>query len=309
MKYSYLYGSVGKPLAYQNVPYKNKKFLIVSIVLLLVFIIGTSVSQFTKTNYNIVEASPNNLTVQNNESTVNEALESNDQVTEAEVATNYTIDISPWLATHKGDYSVAVFDGENKIVNHQTNKQFYMASIYKLYTAYIGYQKIDSGEWNENEIYMNGWTRGKCLTEMIRTSNNECGEKMASEIGYAFLQTKLKYYGMLNTSFDYDFVTTVDDASIVLKRIYDKMDLSEDSTNKLIDSMKLQIHRDVLPRGLGGDWQVSNKVGFRSSDAIYNDVGIATNKDGKAIIFSIFSKDAGTNNLSNLASYIRENLK
>jgi beta-lactamase class A len=309
MKYSYLYGSVGKPLAYQTVPYKNKKFLIISIVLLLVFFIGTIVSQFTRNNYSVVEASPNNQTVQNNESAINETVESNGQVAEAEVDTNYTIDIGPWLATHKGDYSVAVFDGENKIVNHQSDKQFYMASIYKLYTAYVGYQKIDSGQWNENEVYVNGWTRGKCLTEMIRTSNNECGEKMASEIGYAFLQTKLKYYGLVNTSFDYDFVTTVDDASIILKRINEKIDLSEESTNKLIDSMKLQIHRDATPRGLGDNWQVSNKVGFRSADAIYHDVGIATNKDDKAIIFSIFSKDAGTNNLSNLASYIRENLK
>lgn len=313
MKYSYLYGSAGKPLAYHVQPYKNKKFIIISIFLLVIFTIGTSVSQFTKSDFNTAEASPN-LTNQfsNNETqaiavdeNTNDSTQENQTITEPEL-----IDINSWLATHRdGDYSVAVYDGDKKIVDHQSDKKFYMASIYKLYVVYIGYQRIDSGMWDENEIYVNGWTRGKCLVEMIRTSNNECGEKMASEIGSPFIQTKLKYYGLTNTSFDYDFVTTVNDSAIILNRLNNNLDLSSDSTKKLKDSMIAQVHRDVLPRGLGKDWQVFDKVGFRSSEGEYHDVGIAVGPNEKVYIFSVFSTDAGVNNLANLTSYIRENLK
>jgi beta-lactamase class A len=181
-----------------------------------------------------------------------------------------------------------------------------MESIYKLYVAYIGYQKIDQGKWNESEIYLNDWTRGKCLDQMIRTSHSPCGEKIMDEIGKANIQDILNSYGLENTSFT-QLTTSSDDVANILIRLQKNLDLSPDSTKKLLDSMNGQIHRDALPKGFGDYWKVYDKVGFRDFNE-YHDVAIVVTPRGKTYIVSVLSSGAGTTNIADLAETLKKSM-
>src|SRR3989304_1612701 len=78
--------------------------------------------------------------------------------------------LSKWIASHGGTYSVVVADRYGEaLATHQSGKIFFAASLYKLYVAYVGYKKIDDGTYNLDDPYLGGWSRGKCLDEIIRS--------------------------------------------------------------------------------------------------------------------------------------------
>lgn len=214
-----------------------------------------------------------------------------------------SIDISAWLASHKGTYGISVYEEGDKLVDHRSIESFSMASIYKLYVAYIGYQKIDEGKWNESEIYLNDWTRGKCLDEMIRISHSPCGEKMLSELGDDEIMTEFSRYGFTDTNLT-DFVTSSADVLKILLRLQNKQDLSEPSTKKILSSMEGQKYRDVLPKVFGDKWKVYDKVGFREQDE-YHGVGIVSNSKDNSYIIVLLSSNAGTAKLAELSNAIK----
>ncbi len=298
MKFSYLYGAYGTPVRYNVDTYKDKTRVVIATLLCCVMLFGIAGSQVMHAKTNTVEASP--ARVQkiappiNSPSEVPKASNSLD-------AKAIQSEIDKWVSGHAGTYGVVVSDKfGNTLAVTQQDQEFYMASIYKLYVAYIAYQKIDSGAFNPNDPYVNDWDRGKCLDEMIRTSNNPCGEKMMLELGNE-LNIKLKSYGLTNTS-SRTFFTTAHDATIVLARIQNGTDLSVSSRQKLLDSMIGQKYRDGMPKGLAGA-NVYDKVGFREKSE-YHDVGIVKLQNGEFVIISIMSKDAGVNKVADLSKSI-----
>jgi beta-lactamase class A len=207
--------------------------------------------------------------------------------------------VKTWQKSHKGQAGVILSSLDGSVLAHSaSDKSFPMASIYKLYVAYYAYQKVDSGEWSLDEDYLNGWSRGKCLEEMIRSSNNECGEKMAHEIGFWNLQQELNSYGLKNTSLNYDFASSAKDSQIVLRRIFEGKNISQNSRNLLMSSMQNQIYRGGIPSGFI-DQAVYGKVGTKNN--IYNDASIVTLSDGRVILLSIFSKGVGTQSIAELS--------
>ncbi len=127
--------------------------------------------------------------------------------------------LSDWAQTAGGTYGVTIADTNGEILAQKnSDKQFFTASIYKLYVAYIGYQKIDDGTYELSEPYLSGWTRGKCLDQMIRTSHSPCAEKLWNELGKEALTAKLKTYGIENTSMT-GLTTSSGDAAIILANI------------------------------------------------------------------------------------------
>lgn len=310
MNYSYLYGAEGKPLAYSQVPYKkNKLRIFVAAFLCMVLVVGVVGSQFTQRQDStaLAQSDENNLVV--DEQPTNDFEPKQTWSTETDLFKNpkkQPIDLSAWLASHKGTYGISVYEEGDKLVDHRSIEPFSMESIYKLYVAYIGYQKIDQGKWNESEIYLNDWTRGKCLDQMIRTSHSPCGEKIMDEIGKANIQDILNSYGLENTSFT-QLTTSSDDVANILIRLQKNLDLSPDSTKKLLDSMNGQIHRDALPKGFGDYWKVYDKVGFRDFNE-YHDVAIVVTPRGKTYIVSVLSSGAGTANIADLAETLKKSM-
>ena len=212
--------------------------------------------------------------------------------------------LNSWVKGHGGAYGVTIMDKSGDVLAESGGKEaFFTASIYKLYVAYIGYQKIDDGTYKSSETYLNGWSRGKCLEEMIRQSHSPCAERLWVELGKSNLTAKLETYGLKNTDME-GLVTSSRDAAIILARLESGKDLSESSRKKLLDSMHVQIYRDALPEGFA-EQEVYDKVGFREN-VEYHDTAIVRFKDGRSLIVSVLTKNAGTSNIAGLAKVIAE---
>jgi hypothetical protein len=208
-----------------------------------------------------------------------------------------------WDSGHRGTYSIVITDESgDQLAAVNADRQYFMASIYKLYVAYVGYQKVDSGQYKLDEPYWNGWTRGKCLDEMIRTSHSPCGEKMMAELGRPYLAEVLERYGITETAWG-AFTTNAPDAAIVLGRLQRGQDLADASRGRMLDSLKGQVYRDALAGGFA-PLTVYDKVGFREQDE-YHDVGIVELADGRHIIISVMTSGAGSRNIAGLAEAIR----
>jgi beta-lactamase class A len=210
--------------------------------------------------------------------------------------------LDEWLKTIPSSSRAAVVlmdENGGELASVSSQEAFFTASIYKLYVAYEGYRMVDAGTYDSATSYLNGKTLGECLDLMIRESNSPCAEKMWNGIGKDVLDTKMKEYGLKNTSM-VGLSTTAEDAAIMLARIQRGEGLSKESQAKFLESMKTQIYRDTLNRGFSNTVTVYNKIGF-NGQLEYHDTAIVKLADGRVIIVSVLTSEVGTKNIISLA--------
>ena len=210
--------------------------------------------------------------------------------------------IDQWVAGQGGDYSIVVYDPDNKatIATHQADTQYFTASIYKLYVAYLALMDIEDGVQDPDEVYRGDWTRQKCIEEMIRSSNSPCAEAMLAEMGHATVNQRLKDFGLTGTSFP-AFMTTAGDSMAILKRLHEHRELNDSSTNLLLNAMKNQIYREGFPKGMP-EATVADKVGFYETG--YHDVAIVTLPNKREYLVAVLSEDARAADIASLGSII-----
>ncbi len=280
-------------------PKKSKRaFVRPLIIAALVLLAGGVIWRFTNRN-----------DVPKTEVSVNQDTRS-DAPAVTEVAQPSLPDMQPlvdsWVANHPGTYAITITDEQgNKLGVTNGDQQFFTASIYKLYVAYIGYQKIDDGTYSLSSPYLNGWTRGKCLDEMIRSSDSPCAEKLWNELGKDTVTAKMKAYGLTNTSLS-GLYTSSNDAAIILSRLQRGLDLKPASNTAMLASMKGQIYRDGLPAGFTKS-EIYDKVGFRGA-VEYHDTAIVK-VNGKTVIVSVMTESAGSKNIAGLGAAIEKALQ
>lgn len=222
---------------------------------------------------------------------------------------NIQTDVENWLSRYPGTYSVVVQDlaTGDILAAHNERRTYFMASIYKLYTAYVGLMMAQQGEFRLEEPYLDGWSRQKCIDEMMRTSHSPCGEKLMAEIGRQNIEGKLKELGLKDTDFG-TFVTSASDASIILERLQKRRDLNDAHTQLLLDPMKDQEAR--FRRGVPAGFKnavVHNKVGWNDSIE-WHDAAIAQLANDRPIGVVVFTVNAGSKNVSLLAAAIEQAL-
>lgn len=306
MKFSYLYGSVGTPVRYSLEPCKRRTKIIVGAVFSLVLVFGIGVTQFLTPPSDGVPvagvAIDSNVSAERGQSSQDKEVPN---LADSNVAVSSAI--SKWVSSHGGTYGVVVSDTSGNVLGESNAQEpLFMASIYKLYVAYIGYQKVDDGSWDTKEPFLSGWTRGKCLDEMIRSSDSPCAEKLLKELGKDAVTDKLKDYGLTNTSMR-SLTTSAADVSKILINIEAGIDLSETSKQKLLDSMANQKYRSAIPKGFQGA-VVYDKVGFRG-ETEYHDTGIVYLEDGRKVVVSILTEKVGVTNIANLSRQISNALQ
>lgn len=276
---------------------KSKKKLVIIVFVLLVII-----ASFASWNYFFNDSEVPVSSVENkiNSTTQTQTIEeakptfNNAKIKKA---------LKTWVASHGGTYSVTITDGSGKaIAQTNENQSYFAASIYKLYVAYIGYQKVDDGTYSSAEPYLYGWMRGECLREMIRQSHSPCAEKMWNELGKENLTNKLKEYGLKDTSMT-GLATSSRDVAIILANINNGVDLSKKSQTAFLESMKKQIYRDALPVGFN-ESVVYDKVGF-NEQLEYHDVAIIKLADGRKLIVSVLTTGVGSRNIAGLGSALQ----
>lgn len=207
------------------------------------------------------------------------------------------IDLQPtidtWAAAQSADFGIAVYDVANNqtIGTHQANKQFLMASIFKLYIAYLTLQDFQTGDQDPDSPATQGYTKKECVYRMINTSDNPCGDTMYDIMTPRAATSRLQAFGLDNTNIT-SYKTTAQDVNSLLLRLHKKQDLSKENTDFLLDAMRTQTHRGGLPKGMP-EATVADKVGFYGNH-LWHDVGIVTLPNDRVYIVSIFGYRGST---------------
>lgn len=202
--------------------------------------------------------------------------------------------IDTWVQQQAATYSVVVYDVANKqtIGTHLPDREYFAASLYKLFVAYLALIDFQDGTQNPNEVIIHGQTRKQCVDKMIRSSDSPCGEKMMADMTPAKLNQRVKDLGITHTRFD-GIVTSAQDTVTILQLIADKTHLNEASTEFLRDAMlnQPQMYRNGLAKG-APNAKVYSKVGW-NEHYNYHDVGIMRLPDGREYIVAILSQGNG----------------
>jgi beta-lactamase class A len=235
--------------------------------------------------------------------------ENNEEVVQSFDSAALQIAVDAWVDQQTGTASIVIADKNGTVIaSHNADRQYFAASLYKLYVAYAGYSQIDSGEVNPNEIYLNSSTRLQCLDRMIRESNSPCAEKLWVELGKESLTGQLSEYGINSTDMT-AITTTAADAASMLARISRGEGLSADSQNRYLSSMQTQeeVYRRGLPSGFSSEVTVFNKVGWNGF-VEWHDAAIITTADGRELIITVLSENVGLTNISELAKMVEDQL-
>lgn len=275
---------------------KSKKLVLI----LLILVVAAGIYWlFIKNDENAANTSIDNSSSNNSQQTQSQSLP--------------LLDVQPtvdaWAAKQSGTVSVVVYDLANNknIAELNPDTQYFAASIYKLYVAYVGYQKAADGTYSLTDSYLTGYNRGKCLDAMIRDSYSPCGEKMWVELGKDKITNKLKTYGLTKTSMT-GLTTSAQDAALLLERLWDRRELTEEHTNLFLDSMKTQDakYRRGLPSGFGSS-TVYNKVGW-NEQIEWHDTAIVTLPNGRSYVITVLTKNVGYSNIASLGRSLEAKL-
>jgi len=209
--------------------------------------------------------------------------------------------VDQWVAKQKGDFGIVVYDPANQQVigAYQADKQFFTASIYKIYVVYLQLIDIQLAKRDPQALFRGDMTRQKCIEEAIRISDSGCAEALMAELGNVDINARLQAFGLTNTSFP-GFVTSASDAAKILERLQGNRDFGQDLKQLLLGVMKQQIYRNGLPLGMP-EAVVADKVGF-SETPNYHDVGIVSLPNGRDYIVAILSQGASSRQIADFGS-------
>ena len=182
-------------------------------------------------------------------------------------------------------YAISVVDlsggGRNLAIND--TRVFTAASTYKLYVAYSMLKAIESGEvtWNTP---LNGTTLSVCFDRMIINSDNPCPKAWLDWKTYARVTQEAHSIGANSTCFGCGngMTTTTRDLSIFLTKLHNGSILTSSSQTRLLDTMKRQLYRQGIPKGIGSNGVVADKVGFLNG--LLHDAAIVYSNKGDYVM-------------------------
>ena len=211
--------------------------------------------------------------------------------------------VDNWQVQTKGSGSVVILDAQTnqKLASTGENKEYFTASIYKLYVAYLALQDIDSGIHTINDPFLDGQTRAQCLDNMIQNSDSNCGEKMLNEFPRDVLQQRLNQIGLKNTSL-IKYTTTAADAALVTQKVAIGDGLSKASTELMHTAMQFQKYQQGLQTGFN-NLTVYDKIGFYETG--WHDSAFVKLPSGKLVVVTVLTQDMGSKQVNNLAKKLQ----
>lgn len=209
------------------------------------------------------------------------------------------------IAGSKGfGVTVATMYGTGMSANANGNKQFEAASTYKLFVAYVVFQRINQGAmtWNDS---INGKTAAQCFDDMIVKSDNNCAKAFVSKVGgWQAVEDAMRGLGLGGTDLTGStLLTTANDLSIFLQKLQAGSLLNADDTGRLLDTMKRQIYRAGIPKGTGQT--VADKVGF--VDDVIHDAAIVYGSQGPYVLV-IMTSNSSWSAVASIAAQINSYL-
>lgn len=204
--------------------------------------------------------------------------------------------LDEWLLSNTGTYGVSItnLDTGDVIARANQDREFFIASLYKLYLAYIGYQDIETGVLDGSALLADDATVAECLDLMIRESDSPCGEALLAKYDRADLQSRLEADGIVGIDVN-GFTITASGAGQLLLAI------NSGPYSALESSMRRQIYDEGLKQAYP-DYEVSNKVGFSEID--WHDIGYVDGLGRQRLSIVILSEGAGSSKVRSLAEAV-----
>lgn len=209
------------------------------------------------------------------------------------------------IANDKG-IAVTTLYGPGLSANINGTKQFEAGSTYKLFVAYVVFQKMNSGEMHWSDQIYEGRNATTCFDDMIVKSDNNCAEAFAAKVGgWQVIENTMHELGLTDTNLTGSFaITTASDLSLYLQKLQTGSLLSDADANRLIGAMKRQIYRSGIPEGTG--LAVADKVGF--VDDVTHDAGIVYSPQGPYVLV-VMTSNSSWDAIASIASQVNEYLK
>ena len=290
---------------YNSARYKKSQIVLALLLLILLILVGVGMWVFVYSKQAEIESTPIQTTTQENGVGIRVPESESSNPLEFDAVSMQTV-LDEGASSINGTASVVLMD-ENERILAQINPRevYFSASIYKLYVAYTGYQQVDAGQVNPEEVYVNGQTRQECLDLMIRDSDSPCAERLWNELGKQELTNQLQGIGIVDTDMS-SITTTARDASLLLARILRGEGLSNESRTAFLDSLKDQdaLYRRGLPSGFT-QAAVFNKVGWNEL-LEWHDTAIVEFTDGRQLIVSVMTENVGSAAVARLGTAIEE---
>jgi len=185
------------------------------------------------------------------------------------------IDLQPvvneWISSISGRASVMIYDlDRNEIIGeYNSTELFNTASLYKLFLVYEGYRRLESGEWNADDIAgSTGLSILECLDLSIRESYSPCAETLWAMIGHEELDNIITSDFGITGSYISGITSNANDIVEMMKIFYHHTEISNPTyIEKMKDSFLNQPittynWRQGLPSGFSDKILVYNKVGW-----------------------------------------------
>ena len=191
------------------------------------------------------------------------------------------IDMQPvvdeWINSISGRASVMIYDLErNEIIGeYNSTELFNTASLYKLFVVYEGYRRLESGEWNADDIAgSTGLSILECLDLSIRESYSPCAETLWAMIGHEELDNIIvNDFGIVNSNIS-GITSNANDITEMMKKFYHHTDITNPTyIEKMKDSF---LNQPVTTY----DWRRGLPSGFSENILVYNKVGWDYDADG-----------------------------
>lgn len=208
-----------------------------------------------------------------------------------------SVDVQPiidnFVASSSIDYGIEVYDvSAGKVIGaHQPDKQFFPASTYKLYIAFLSLQRMQTGEFTDTPNFVGERSRMGCIYYTIEVSDSPCGEALMRDVTQDAMGKELKALGQTNSPFP-GFLTTAHDANVILHHIVEGKLLNKENTDYLLKAMNTQIYNKGLTAGFD-QAKVYDKIGF-NLDINYHDVAIVEFPTGRKFLVSVYTQGQGS---------------
>lgn len=197
-------------------------------------------------------------------------LESEEEETVLPERIDFQPVIDEWAHGVGGNKSVLIYDlDRDEMVGEYNSKEKYnTASLYKLFVVYEGYRRLQSGEWQADDLVgSTGYTTLKCLDLAIRESYSPCAESLWAKIGQDNLDIIIENdFGILGSDIS-KLVSNPEDVMKIMEIFYNHNEITDPNLiATMMDSFLNQPAttynwRQGLPSGFG-EAKVFNKVGW-----------------------------------------------
>lgn len=190
-----------------------------------------------------------------------------------------------------------------QVASVNADRQFGIGSLYKLFIPNALASSVPTEQWAKMQTSASeGRSIERCVSDMLRSSDNSCGEALAERIGWGTLNEQTRSNGYVFTNLNStDYLKgTARDMATLLKDIQNKNGFSDQVRNRMLTAMKEQRLNKGIPAGCTG-CVVYNKTG--DADGFRNDAAIIE-RNGKTYVIVILSEGGSYQQIAELTKGI-----